>query len=121
MTFGYKMAGAVRGLIISYVITMIMLFAVAVAVYKTGMSDTILNILVVAVYVIATFSGGVITGHRVQEKRFVWGAVFGVLYILISFDISALLGGYGDEATITCVTRSAMCIAGGMLGGMLSR
>ena len=40
---GQKMLGVLKGLIISYLITIILLFAVAVVVYKVGISDTVLS------------------------------------------------------------------------------
>lgn len=121
MTLGQKMAGLFKGLIVSYIITLMALLALAVGVYKAGISDTVLGILAAVVYVVSTFAGGMVTGSKVKERRFIWGALYGALYILIAFVISALLGGYGDEATMTCVTRGIMCVAGGMLGAMLSR
>ena len=78
---GQKMLGVLKGLIISYLITIILLFAVAVVVYKVGISDTVLSGLITAVYIFATFLGGFVTGKKVQEKKFVWGALFGFTYL----------------------------------------
>lgn len=121
MTFAQKLFGALKGLIIAYIITMLLLFVIAVVVYKAGIGDTALNLLVIAVYVTATFAGGCITGHCVKERRFAWGMAFGVMYILVSLILSALLGDSGDTSWVSCAARSVMCVAGGMLGAMLSR
>lgn len=117
---GQKMLGVLKGLIAAYLITIILLFVIAVAVYKIGMSDTVLNGLITAVYILATFLGGFITGKKVQERKFVWGAVFGLMYILIAVTLSAVTGGAGDGATVPRVTKCIMCVAGGMLGAMLA-
>lgn len=121
MTIAQKLMKVCKSLIISYVLTVALLLASAVVLYKTGISDAVLNILVAATYIIATFAGGIITGRGVGEKRFIWGGVFGIMYILTSLALSAAIGGYGDEAGMTCVARSIMCVSGGMLGAMLSR
>lgn len=121
MTFARKLAGVLKSLVISYIITLLLLFVIAVLLYKTGLSDMALGIMVVCVYIIATFVGGVLTGRKVRERRFAWGAVYGALYVMTAWIISAALGGYGDGLTLTCAARGAMCVAGGMLGAMLSR
>lgn len=62
MTIFQRMTGVLKGLIFSYIITVVLLFAIAVVVYKVGISDSVLNILVVLVYIVSTFVGGIITG-----------------------------------------------------------
>lgn len=117
---GQKMLGVLKGLIISYLITVILLFAVAVVVYKVGISDTVLSGLITAVYILATFLGGFVTGKKVQEKKFVWGALFGLVYILIAVALSAIVGGAESGAVVPRITKCIMCVAGGMLGAMLA-
>lgn len=120
MVAGQKMLGVLKGLVTAYLITVVLLFVIAVAVYKIGMSDTVLNGLITAVYILATFLGGFITGKKVQERKFVWGAVFGLMYILIAITLSAVMGGAGDVTLVPRVTKCIMCVAGGMLGAMLA-
>ena len=117
---GQKMIGVARGLLISYILTVVMLFIAAVVVYKTDISDGMLNAVIVAIYIVSTFVGGMVTGKAVRERRFMWGAVYGILYISIALTISAILGDDPDGAALACVTRCIMCVAGGMLGAMLS-
>jgi len=117
---GQKMLGVLKGLIISYLITIILLFAVAVVVYKVGISDTVLSGLITAVYIFATFLGGFVTGKKVQEKKFVWGALFGFTYILIAVALSAIVGGAEAGTLVPRITKCVMCVAGGMLGSMLA-
>ncbi len=120
MAMGQKLMGVTKGLIVSYILTVILLFITAVIVYKTEISDSVLNAVIVAVYIICTFVGGLVTGKAVKEKRFLWGAVYGVMYILIALAVSAVLGGSSDGAAMSCITKCIMCVAGGMLGAMLS-
>lgn len=120
MTAGQKITGTVKGLIVSYILTIILLFIIAVVVYKVGISDKVLNLLVVAVYIIATFVGGFYTGKKVEEKRFLWGALYGIMYISIALIISLLIGGAPGGAALQRVTKCIMCVAGGMLGAMVS-
>ena len=111
MSASQKFMGVVKGLILSYLLTIIMLFITAVVVYKVGISDKVLGILVVVIYIVATFAGGFVTGRKVREKRFLWGMVYG---------LSVLFTGSGDREGIAVITKCIMCVAGGMLGAMLS-
>ena len=120
MAVGQKMAGVMKGLICAYILTIAFLFITAVVVYKVGISDTVLNIIVAAIYILSTFVGGFITWRKVQERRFIWGMVFGILYISIALAIGAVMGDSGGGAVMPRVTRSVMCVAGGMLGAMLA-
>ena len=71
MSASQKFMGVVKGLILSYLLTIIMLFITAVVVYKVGISDKVLGILVVVIYIVATFAGGFVTGRKkVREKAF---------------------------------------------------
>ena len=62
MSASQKFMGVVKGLILSYLLTIIMLFITAVVVYKVGISDKVLGILVVVIYIVATFAGGLCYG-----------------------------------------------------------
>lgn len=117
---GQKMLGVLKGLIVSYIITIVLLFITAVVVYKVGISDMVLSGLITATYILATFFGGFITGRKVQEKKFLWGVVFGAMYIIIAMILGRLLGGGETGAMVPRITKSIMCVAGGMLGAMLA-
>lgn len=117
MSASQKFMGVVKGLILSYLLTIIMLFITAVVVYKVGISDKVLGILVVVIYIVATFAGGFVTGRKVREKRFLWGMVYGLTYISVALTVSVLFTGSGDREGIAVITKCIMCVAGGMLGG----
>ena len=119
MSASQKFMGVVKGLILSYLLTIIMLFITAVVVYKVGISDKVLGILVVVIYIVATFAGGFVTGRKVREKRFLWGRVYGLTYISVALTVSVLFTGSGDREGIAVITKCIMCVAGGMLGAML--
>ena len=90
MSASQKFMGVVKGLILSYLLTIIMLFITAVVVYKVGISDKVLGILVVVIYIVATFAGGFVTGRKVREKRFLWGMVYGLTYISVALTVGAV-------------------------------
>ncbi|MFR5028828.1 MAG: TIGR04086 family membrane protein, partial [Coprococcus sp.] len=108
MSASQKFMGVVKGLILSYLLTIIMLFITAVVVYKVGISDKVLGILVVVIYIVATFAGGFVTGRKVREKRFLWGMVYGLTYISVALTVSVLFTGSGDREGIAVITKCIM-------------
>lgn len=46
--------------------------------------------------------------------------VYGLAYISVALTVSALFTGSGDREGIAVITKCIMCVAGGMLGAMLS-
>jgi putative membrane protein (TIGR04086 family) len=117
---GGKIKGVVKGLIVAYLLAVLLLFILAVIVYRVEVSDTILSIALVVIYGLSTFVGGVITGKAVEEKRFVWGMVFGLLYASLITLVAQIMGGDAGTPGKSELVRCLMCIASGMLGAMLS-
>lgn len=58
-------------------------------------------------------------GKKMKEKKFLWGLFLGMAYFLILLIISLLANGgvKGDLGNL--FLTMALCMSGGMLGGML--
>lgn len=120
MSVGKKFATVIKSLIISYALTGILLVLLAFLVYKFQLGETIVDIAIVAIYVAVTFLGAFITGKKVKEQKFVWGFLLGLLYIIIISIVAILLGQAFHVDNTANLTTIALCIGGGLLGGMLS-
>lgn len=120
MTVGMKFLSVLKSLIVAYVMTALILLLVAFGVYKLELTEAIVNILVIVIYVLVTFLGGLLTGKAVKEKQFLWGAIFGFLYILLIFGASIIVSEGFDLFATRTITSLLLCVAGGLLGGMLS-
>lgn len=70
----------VKSLLIAYVVTGIFLLILTLLLYKMGLSEQKVNIGVILIYVIATFSGGFVMGKLSMTHKFLWGLLTGVLY-----------------------------------------
>lgn len=81
MSASQKFMGVVKGLILSYLLTIIMLFITAVVVYKVGISDKVLGILVVVIYIVATFAGALLRAEKSGEAFPVGDGVWPDLHI----------------------------------------
>ena len=110
----------VKSLLTAYVVTGIFLLILTLLLYKMGLSEQNVNIGVILIYVIATFSGGFVMGKLSITHQFLWGLLAGVLYwgllMLISLGIYQSL----QAEMGSLLTTLLLCAGGGMLGGMVS-
>lgn len=115
-----KFLSALLILVLSYVLTACLLLLLAFILYKFRISESIVNIAVIVIYISVTFAAGFIAGKYYKVKKFLWGLVLGSVYFLILVLVS-LLGGVSDTVIGSgVVTTWILCAGGGMLGGMLS-
>ncbi len=115
-----KFLSALLILVLSYVLTACLLLLLAFILYKFRISESIVNIAVIVIYIGVTFAAGFIAGKYYKVKKFLWGLVLGSVYFLILVLVS-LIGGVSDTVIGSgVVTTWILCAGGGMLGGMLS-
>lgn len=117
---GTSAIALLKGLLFSYLLTGVLLLVLALLLYKMGLSEKIVSICIIGIYVIATFTGGFLTGKKMGNKRFVWGLLLGIAYFLILVVISLCVNHSIGEFSNHFFTTLVLCGAGGMLGGMLS-
>lgn len=120
MSIGRKIVIVIRGLIVSYAVTGALLALLAFFVFRFQLGENITNMAIVSIYVIVTFLGGFVTGKKVREQKFIWGFILGFSYILIISIIAILLGQAFHVTSTANLTTVALCVGGGLLGGMLS-
>ena len=120
MSKSMKVLEVIKSLAASYIFTGVALAALAFVVYKWSLGETVVNIVILAVYVLASFLGGLITGKRVKERKFFWGLLLGGLYILIIYGVSMIMSASLDMISTASIAACLLCLGGGMLGGMVS-
>ena len=110
----------VNALLAAYVVTGILLIILALALYKFELNEGAVTAGVTAVYLISTFTGGLVVGKLAKVRRFLWGIVLGLLYfallLLVTVGIYRTFHGSSTEILVTF----ALCAGGGMAGGMIS-
>lgn len=120
MTIQYKLLESVRCLLLSYLLTIILLLLLAFLVFQFNLASGIVNVIIVCIYILTCFLGGLRLGKKVEEKRFLWGLALGLCYIALLILISAIVN-HGITITSTSnITALILCLGGGMLGGMVS-
>lgn len=109
-----------KTLLFSYILTGALLALLAFLLYKVGLTESMVSIVIIAIYVASTFFAGFVAGKRLKNRKFLWGLLMGSAYFLVLLGISMILGEPAGQLGDSVVTTLVLCTAGGMLGGMLS-
>ena len=120
MSIGKKIGVVIRGLIVAYAVTGLLLAILAFAVFKLHLTESVTNLAIIAIYVIVTFLGAFVVGKRVKEKKFLWGFILGVLYIAIITAAAFAIAHTFRVPNTADITTVLLCVGGGLVGGMLS-
>ncbi len=114
-----KVLSIFKVLLFEFVASVVLLLLVSFVMYKGGFSQGTAKILVLAVYVLSTFLGGMVMGKAQQSKRLVWGFVAGAMYFVVLMLVAlAVKSGFTAENNI--ILAAACCVLGGCFGGMMS-
>ena len=109
-----------KALLASYLITICLLLALALLLYKFHLSESAVNTGIIAVYLVSCICGGFLEGKMMKTQKFLWGGALGLLYFAV-LTVVSLAAGHGFAGTSShFVTSLILCAAGGTLGGMVS-
>lgn len=109
-----------KSLVFSYILTAMLLLLLTFLLYKLGLTETIVSIAIIFIYVISTFFAGFMTGKKMQNRKFLWGLLMGAAYFLVLLLVSLFVNHSAGEFGNSFLTTLALCTGGGMMGGMLS-
>ena len=109
-----------RSLLISYVLSGLLLGALAFALFKLRLKEGQVNLMVYVVHLTACLTGGALAGRSLRQRRFFWGLLSGLFYFVVLFAVSWAMNPWSALDTERAVTVMGICALGGMLGGMFS-
>ena len=95
-------------LITAYAITTALLLLLALFVYKCYLPDKAVNACIIVIYILSTFLAGFLSGKRIG------------LYFLVLVVVSLCIKGSFTDLTSNFLFTMFLCLASGMLGGMIS-
>jgi len=107
-------------LLFSYLLTTGFLLLLALLLYRFGLSEKIVSVCIIAIYIIVTFLAGFLTGKREGNRKFLWGLMMGSLYFLILIVVSLIVNHGLTGISGNFFTVLVLCAGSGMLGGMVS-
>lgn len=115
-----KIVFVMKCMLAAYLLTAGLLLLLALMLYRFGLSEKVVSICIILIYIAVTFLAGFIAGKRAGEKKFIWGLVMGCVYFLILMIVSIIVNRGIEEPVSRMVTVFMLCSGSGMLGGMLS-
>ena len=115
-----KFVFVLKCMLASYLLTAGLLLFLALMLYRFGLSEKVVSICIIVIYIVVTFLAGFIAGKRAGEKKFLWGLAMGCIYFLILTAVSILVNRRMEDAMSNMITVFLLCGGSGMLGGMLS-
>ncbi len=110
----------IRNLLCGYLITGGLLMLLALLLYRFGLTESIVSIAIILIYIISTFFSGFLTGRKIGTKKYIWGFIMGILYFVVMILISLIVNHSLDDVGSNLFTTFLLCAGAGMLGGMLS-
>lgn len=107
-----------EGFFISFLVSLVGIIIGAWLLYNGTIDADSIKLVVRIIYFVSTFIGGFFVGKRIKRKRFLYGVIYGVVFVGIIVIIGALSG----DANLTNKSGISVlvCAIGGMLGGMVS-
>lgn len=75
-------------LLFSYILTGAFLALLAFLLYKVGLTENIVSIAIIAIYVLATFFAGFVVGKKLKNRKYLWGLLMGSAYFLVLAGVS---------------------------------
>ena len=115
---GMKSIGKI--LIVVYAVTAIMLFLLALLMKKFQWEQSVVTIGISISYIVSCFLGGFLMGKVQRTKKFIWGILMGLAYMIIMLMITMAVK-HGLHSTMSeFIINLLLCLGSGMLGGMIS-
>ena len=104
----------------AYVITGLLLFLLAFLVYQFQFGETVVDIAIILVYILANFAAGIFIGKKKKVKRYLAGLGIGVGYFILLVAVSLICNHGLPDFAGNFFTTLAICAGAGTIGGMLS-
>ena len=107
-----------------YVISGVLLLLLALLLFEFDLSESVVRIGIIVIYIASGFFGGFLIGKRMQDKKYLWGLASGAIYFVLLFVLSWIFkqGMSGTVAfePVRIFTTLILCAVSGMAGGMFS-
>lgn len=107
-------------LLVSFLVSVVLLFLLAFLLFKFHLSDSVVSAAVVVIYVLSNFLSGFLAGKTMERQKYLWGLALGAAYFAVLWAVSAMSGQSPEEIGHGFAMTLFLCLASGMLGGMIS-
>ncbi len=109
----------IKSITVSYLLTAVMLLVLSFIMYKCKVSMSGANSGILASYVLSCLIGGFIFSGCLAQKKYLGGALLGVVYFAVAYLVSAVWNQSIAAQMPGMLTAFLICVFSGMLGGMI--
>lgn len=114
-----KVIFVTKCMLTAYVLTAGLLLLLAFMLYRFGISEKVVSLCIIGIYIAVTFVAGLIAGRRAGRRKFLWGLAMGIAYYAILVIVSLIVNRGIQDVAGNMVTVFFLCAGSGMLGGMI--
>ena len=107
-----------KGILISYIITMLVFFIFALLIIYTDLSETYISTVIKVTTTLVCIISGFITAASAEKSGLIWGMISGVLYAVIMCIVGFILIPDYNLSPKLLITL-AIALGGGGLGGII--
>ena len=115
-----KVVFITKCMLAAYILTAGLLLLLAFMLYRFGLSEKVVSICIIGIYIAVTFLAGLLAGKRAGRRKFLWGLAMGAAYYAILVLVSLIVNRGLDDVAGNMITVFFLCTGSGMLGGMIS-
>ena len=109
-----------KALVAAYIVTGLLLLILAFALYKLGLSENVVELGVVFIYLLSSAIGGFFIGKCMEVKRLLWGVLLGLFYAVLLLVLSLIVRGNAQGIIQSGLLNTLICLGGGAIGAFLS-
>lgn len=120
MKLSKRIMNVCLALLTAYLVTAVLLAGLAVLYWKTELSQGIVKIIILVLYLFSAGAGGYAAGKLQKEKKYIWGFLVGLLYFVLLLIMNFLSVGLNEIPVKSVWTVGIICVMSGALGGMIA-
>ena len=108
-----------KGTMISIILTLILLFIFATILTYTTVGENTIPAVIIVITAISLLIGSSIVGRKARKNGLLNGAIIGIIYLLLIYCISSILGGdfsVNLQSIIMIIVGMVFGILGGIVG-----
>lgn len=107
-----------KGVIISFLVTMILLFIFSIILTFSNIGENVINPVIIMITAVSILIGSSIENMKIKKQGLLNGGLIGALYILMIYFISSMLN-WNFSLGIQSIIMIIAGISFGMIGGII--
>ena len=108
-----------KGVIISIISTLILLFIFSIVLTYTDINESVIPSVIIVITAISIFIGTTLATKSIKKNGIVNGGIISIIYILLVYISSSITSNVGFKLTMYSAIMLILAIIFGMIGGII--